>query len=283
MNTPPRVLRLERLARAAAGAALAALLVLGAGCRCGCGAGGPGSRLLPPSVTGKPYVGFYERVQGFDVWTVDGQYVRENLDEEFTNFGQHLNFKFIPARELWLDAENAPGEAPFFIDHLLEENRLMARGVPYDDALAKADEVERSERLKSGPGREGSTLLSSGRTAELIARIHKTLLAEWSDGVKVWVVDGELVRDVFFIDFTEGGHDKVYKFVPANEVWIDDDVTPGERRFILLHEMHERALMSRGWAYARAHRDSSRLEFRYRHRPAGLDAALRAEIARNRL
>jgi frataxin-like iron-binding protein CyaY len=277
MNAPSRVLRHERLARAAAVAALAALLALG-----GCGAGSPGSHLLPPSVPGKPYVGFCERVQGFDVWTVDGQYVRENLDEEFTNFGQHLNFKFIPARELWLDAENTPGEAHFFVAHLLEENGLMARGVPYDDALAKADDMERSERLASGPGREGAALLSSGRTAELIARIHKTLLAEYSDGVKVWIVDGELVRDVFFIDFTEGGHDKVYKFVPANEVWIDDDVRPGERRFILLHEMHERALMSRGWAYRRAHRDSSRIEYHYRRHPAGLDAALRAEIAKNR-
>jgi hypothetical protein len=31
------------------------------------------------------------------VWVVDGQYVRENLDKEFTNFGHHLLFHFIPS------------------------------------------------------------------------------------------------------------------------------------------------------------------------------------------
>jgi len=224
----------------------------------------------------------YEVHGPFKVWTVDGEKIRKDIDEEFTNFAHHLNFRFIPAREFWVDAENAPDETEFFVAHLLEEHRLMARGVPYDNALTKADEVERTERLKTRLGAECATLRDSGRTVELLARVHETLLADYSDGVKVWIVNGELVRDVFYIDFTEGGHDKVYAFIPANEVWIDDDVMAGERKFILLHELHERALMSRGWPYAKAHPDSSRIEFRYRHEPAGLDAALRTELAKNR-
>ena len=265
-----------RPSRAAAAAVLAALLVLG-----GC-SGRADRSVRPPTIPGKPYVSLYERAGGFEVWIVSGQYVRERLDEEFTNFGQHYEFRFIPAREFWLDVENAPGEASFFVDHLLEENRLMAGGMGYDDALTKADEVERSERLATGLGREVSSLRDAGRTPELLAKVHKTLLTEYSGEIRTWVVDGEIVRDVFFIDFTEGGHDKVYSFVPAGEVWIEDDVAPGEREFILLHEMHERALMSRGWPYARAHRDSSRVEYHFRRHPAGLDAALRAEIDRNR-
>lgn len=261
----------------AAACAVLAMLQLAAGC-----AGGPGSRILPPSVSGRPYISFYDRVEGFDVWLVNGQYVRETLDEEFTDFGQHLNFRFIPAREFWIDAENAPGEAPFFIRHLLVENRLMARGMRYDDALVKADEAEEAERVTTQLARAGAALRDSGKASELITMIHQALLPEYSAGVKVWVVDGELVRDILFIDFTEGGHDKVYKFIPRNEVWIDNDVMPAERKFILLHEVHERGLMSRGWTYERAHRDSSRVESRYRRHPGGLDAALRAEIAKNR-
>jgi hypothetical protein len=276
VTAPCREFQGKRLSRAAAAATLAALLLL-AGC-----AGGAGSRVLPPSVPGKPYLKLLETVGGFEVWVVNGQYVRENLNEEFTNFAHHLNFRFIPAREFWLDAENAPGETRFFINHLLKEHRLMAQGVPYKDALTRADDVELAERLKTVAGREGAALRDSGRTAELLTRVHKTLLTEYSDGVKVWVVDGELVRDVFDIDFTEGGHDKVYRFIPANEVWVDDDVMPGERKFIVLHELHERALMARGWPYAKAHPDSSRVEFHYRHDPAGLDAALQAELAKNR-
>jgi hypothetical protein len=97
------------------------------------------------------------------------------------------------------------------------------------------------------------------------------------------VVDGELVRDLYYIDFTEGGHDKVYKFVPPKEVWIDDDVSPAERKFILLHELHERHLMDLGWTYDKAHPDSSRIEFDGRRHPDKMDARLRAEIEINRI
>jgi hypothetical protein len=57
--------------------------------------------------------------------------VRENLDEEFTNFGQHYRFHFIPINEFWLDQQHAPGEEQFFIDHLLVEYRLMRYGMDY--------------------------------------------------------------------------------------------------------------------------------------------------------
>ena len=262
--------------RAAARITLA-LILFAAGC-----VPGPGDRVRPPSFSGHPYLSLFSRVEGFDVWLVDGQYVREALDEEFTDCGQHFGFRFIPPQEFWIDVEHVPGETPFFIRHLLVENALMARGVTYDDALIRADEAEQAERNASPLAREGAALRDTGRLPELIARIHQTSLTEYSAGVKVWVVDGELVRDVLFIDFTEGAHDRVYSFIPAGEVWIDNDVMPGEQRFILLHELHERGLMSRGWAYDRAHRDSSRLEYHYRRRPQGLDAALLAELAKNR-
>jgi hypothetical protein len=260
----------------AAAAVLAAVLAL-----VGCGEK-PAARIRPPSVPGQPYLRYCGQAGGFAVWVVNGAYIRENLDEEFTNFGQPLNFRFIPAGEFWLDEENAPGEAWFFIDHLLVENKFMARGVAYDKALAEADAVEKSERDKSQRGREAGEVARAGRTDELLRKVHEDLWAEFSGTVKVWVVDGELVRDLYFIDFTEGGHDKVYKFVPAGEVWIDDDVNPAERRFILLHELHERALMARGWAYPRAHKDSSRIEYKCRRNPSLLDAALRAEVEKNR-
>jgi len=238
--------------------------------------------IFPPSVPGKPYVRLFGRAGGTAVWIVDGPYVREHLDEEFTNFGQHYGFRFIPKDEFWLDDQNAPGEEPFFVAHLLVERRLMAGGLDYDPALDEADKAEQAIRDATPLARVGKALLAAGRRGELIARIHKQLLPEYGDRVKVWIVDGELVRDVFDIDFTEGGHDKVYAFVPPNEVWIDDDVMPREREFILLHEMHERHLMSLGWTYAKAHPDSSRIEYDCRRHPEKLAAALRAEIEKNR-
>lgn len=264
----------------AARAIVAILIAWALTCSC---AGVKRARIMPPGVPGKPYIAEYGRIGSITIFTVNGQYVRENLDEEFTNFGQHHRFRFIPRREFWLDRENVPGEELFFIHHLLMEAQLMQGGLSYDAALERADAAEKVERSRTGLAREGDALLKSGRNTELVDKIHKRLLKEYSAGVAVWIVDGELVRDLFFTDFTEGGHDKVYKYIPDREVWIDDDVLPEERKFILLHELHERRLMSMGWSYSRAHKASSKLEFYCRHHPEESDAMLRNEIERMKI
>ena len=69
------------------------------------------------------------------VWVVDGAYIRGHIDEEFTNFGQHYRYDYIPVNEFWIDQEAEHDELQFFIDHLLVEHRLMAQGVPYAKAL----------------------------------------------------------------------------------------------------------------------------------------------------
>ena len=84
------------------------------------------------------------------VWTMDGTYIRSNIDEEFTNFGQHYRYPYIPVNELWIDHEAKRDEQQFFIDHLLVEHKLMAAGMPYDEALPKADQAERKERRRAG-------------------------------------------------------------------------------------------------------------------------------------
>lgn len=96
----------------------------------------------------KPYIKKIETVSKFDVFFVDGSYIRENIDEEFTNFGQHFRFRFIPVDEFWIDFERTLGEEKFFIDHMLIENRLMSRGLSYNKALKAADRKENAERRK---------------------------------------------------------------------------------------------------------------------------------------
>lgn len=83
---------------------------------------------------------------------------------------------------------------------------------------------------------------------------------------------------MFDIDYTEGGHDQVYKFVPKGEVWIDNDVEPDERPYIMFHELHERNLMKEGLSYSEAHADSSRLEYHLRYHPAEVSEALKKEM-----
>jgi len=228
----------------------------------------------------KPYLKKIETVAGFDVWSVDGKYIREKIDEEFTNFGQHYRFWFIPRHEFWIDQERTPGEEHFFVDHLLLENRLMAEGLPYDQALEKADRKELKERRKADFIQKG---IKPGLSkAEVVAKVHKQLLKSYSRHLSVWVADGQLVRDVFFIDYTEGGHDKVYAFIPPREVWLDDDLELKERKFVLLHEVHERFLMTQGLKYFQAHRSASHIEYYCRHHPQELDKTLARELAKNK-
>ena len=44
----------------------------------------------------KPYIKKYKSINGFDVWIVDGKYIRDKINEEFTNFGLNSRFRFIP-------------------------------------------------------------------------------------------------------------------------------------------------------------------------------------------
>lgn len=228
----------------------------------------------------KPYIKKIATVSKFNVYFVDGEYVRDRMSEEFTNFGQHFGFRFIPKNEFWIDRERRLGEEEFFIDHMLVENRLMAEGMGYDDALARADRAEMKERRKS---EHMKGIRPRRKKSEYILKIHKKLLKRYStDKIRVWIVDGKMVRDLYFIDFTEGGHDKVYKFVPPGEVWLDDDLQLKEIKYVLLHEVHERRLMAQGWPYFKAHRSASHIEYYSRHHPAKLDKELQEEIAKNR-
>ncbi len=52
------------------------------------------------------------------IWILDGSYVRTHINEEFTNYGQHYECKYIPKTEFWIDQEVKPDEQKFFIDHL---------------------------------------------------------------------------------------------------------------------------------------------------------------------
>ena len=188
-----------------------------------------------------PYLQRDHKRDNYQVWIVDGAYIRGHIDEEFTNFGQHYRYPYIPEKEFWIDKEAEHDERAFFIEHLLVEHDLMAKGTSYDDALTQADRVERRERRRAGDVRK---VTHQGKELPDASTMHEHLWKKLENGVSVWIVNGRLVRSAFDIDFTAGGHDHVYEFVPEGEVWIDDAIDEKERGFVLLHELHERNLMA---------------------------------------
>jgi hypothetical protein len=103
------------------------------------------------------------------------------------------------------------------------------------------------------------------------------LWGKTTNGLHVWLVDGSSVRRNLFIDYTEGGHDLVYKWIPKNEVWIENQEDEQEREFFLVHELHERHLMDKGMDYERAHADASKVEHNVRRHPEKLAETLSKE------
>ena len=75
----------------------------------------------------QPYLRRDETRGDYQVWIVDGAYVRGHMDEEFTNFGQHYRYPYIPEKEFWIDNEAEHDERAFFIEYLLVEHDLMAK------------------------------------------------------------------------------------------------------------------------------------------------------------
>ena len=212
----------------------------------------------------KPYIKKIMKVSDFDVWLVDGNYIREKICEDFVNIGQHLLFKFIPKNEFWIAKEANSREENFYTHHLLIENRLMKKGMSYDRAWLIAASAEKRERMKSKLSKKLQKIKSNKNVVS--NNIHKKVLEKIGE-LRIWLVNGEAVRDKFRIDFAGGGHDKVYQFIPKNEIWIDDDLSVGERKFIIIHELKERKLMSKGRKYHDAHYVATELEDIARKKP----------------
>jgi len=242
----------------------------------------------------KPYIKKFASISGFNVFIVDGEYIRKNMDEEFTNCAQHYVFSFIPKNEFWIDKERKPGEENYYINSMLTMNRLLAKGLSREEATKIADRQERKERANSKLMKKEIRLEKF--PDKLIHSVHKDLLQKYSTKkIKIWIVNGEAVRDLFFLDFTEGGHGYVYPFVPKDEIWIDDDIEPDEVKFVLLHELHERNLMAKGWCYdtdtkanlktgkikKSAHQDSSKIEYACRMNKKDINKELKKEIEKN--
>lgn len=173
-----------------------------------------------------PYLQRVETRDDYHVWIVDGGYIRGHIDEEFTNFGQHYRYHYIPEKEFWIDRDAGHDERTFFIEHLLVEHDLMAKSASYGDALTQADRIERRGRRRTGDVRK---VTHQGKDLPDGSEVHERLWKKLENEIPVWIVNGRLVRSAFDIDFTAGGHDHVYEFVPECEVWIDDAIEEKER------------------------------------------------------
>jgi len=203
----------------------------------------------------KPYIEKIETIGPFEVWLVDPTWICRFIEREFTNFAQPLNPRFkgkIPPREFWIAQGVDPMEIDLFIDHMMVEYELMKRGWSYKTAEAEAIRIEQRERARgSGPFFEAKKQLDLKAERKLI---------EAAGELKIFLVDGKLVR-VTDPRFCSGGHSRVYPaYVPDHHVWIDDTSPQREWNYFILHEVNEFFEME-DLPYPTAHKHSSRLEY----------------------
>jgi hypothetical protein len=202
--------------------------------------------------------------EGYNVWIVDGAAVRRDLYPAFLYGGNPQRYLFIPHNEIWIDNAIAAEEFEYTIAHEFLERSLMARrGMSYDDAHNRALELEHAMR----------------RADDSLARAHERGLSRVSptdcDGVKeivelpdsialrsiyrgplgtrgdisIWIVDGAAVRRDIYPDFGLSDNDLACHFIPANEIWIDGQISCEETEFSIATELYERELMAKGVPY----------------------------------
>lgn len=216
---------------------------------------------------------------GIIIWLVDGGRVRKEHNENFVQSGGHIHFPFIPTDEFWIDVGTDSREHGFFIDRFLAERILIASGTQRETAAEIAATLERHER-EATLSREIREL--KDRQRALIKRIHRKPFTPYhSNHLAVWLVDGKLVRDLIFLEYDAGGHDRVYPWIPEREIWIEEALPPKERPFILVHELHERFLMGLGKRYPEAHQGATIIEDRLRDHPDDLESRIREELEKN--
>lgn len=198
----------------------------------------------------------------YKVYTVNGETIR-NLSKKDEEFGLSYSFKYfgiIPKNEIWIEDDVKENERPILIYIELYKLKLIDSGMEKWDAYHKAEKMDKKLREK----------MDKNSNKKVDDNIYKKEYCKIKDAeVTVWLVDGEKVRDNWKSDFMEGGHNYVYKWIPNNEIWIEDGLKDKEIPFILIHEFVERTLMKeKKMKYDDAHNIAAKVE--WNKRPNGV-------------
>jgi hypothetical protein len=98
--------------------------------------------------------------------------------------------------------------------------------------------------------------------------LNKRLIDE-VDEFKVFLVNGEFVRNNLEIEFTMGSHKLMSDFIPKDEVWLDDRMSDNDILALIHHEVVEARLMRKGMSYEDAHALATKSEMKFRKKMLG--------------
>ena len=217
------------------------------------------------------YRNFWGDKDGYKVWFIDGDKVRSTLYQEYLYGGNDQRYLFNPKGEIWIDNAVSCEEFEMTLAHELNERHLMAKfgwtyAVAHDSSLA-IEVIMRRKYEKICRAHEDSlpkmlvTDYSNSKEIKDIEdsvklqNIYRVPLGD-RNGIKVWVVDGYLVRKNIFPDFGFSGNDITYHFIPNKEIWIDGQISAEETEYSISLELMQRDLMSKGKSFDDAYEES---------------------------
>jgi hypothetical protein len=232
----------------------------------------------PKNIFKKKLIGTFGK---FTIYLVDDEIVRNKAEyaEEFSDYGVNickkglstLNFKFIPKDEIWIAKSIKQSERHFIIGNALSYVKNIENGINPGDAYDKALEKEQARRTKDIINKlhiKQHKPMEDPPHKDIPGKVYvrKYLtIKDNKDIVKVYLINGEVVRDLYKTDYVEGGHGYVYEWIPLDEIWVDAKVKADEIPVIILHEYLERILMKfKGFPYVRAHNAALKVEFDHR-------------------
>lgn len=94
-----------------------------------------------------------EAVGKFKVFLVNGEFIRSNLEPDFTMGSHHFVSDYIPEGEIWIDDRLSDKDRLSLIHHEIHETKLMKKGLSYEEAHASATRSEmrfRRKKFKNG-------------------------------------------------------------------------------------------------------------------------------------
>lgn len=177
--------------------------------------------------------------------------------EEFGNYAIHESFpKIIKKNEVWIANCLSEKERNIVIRSALERLKKLEKGYSSNEAYNHSIKMEKEIREKHSTTRKNSH----------VPKKKKYTSIHFNDQIyHVYLVNGKEIRDNFKTDFTQGGNGYAYKWVPKNEIWIEDGLDDSEIPFIVLHELTEAKLMeNKNLSYDEAHILASKEEFKKR-------------------
>jgi hypothetical protein len=211
---------------------------------------------------------YWGEKEGYKIWFVDGNRVRLKLYREFLYGGNEQRYLFNPKGEIWIDNAVSCEEFEMTLAHELNERHLMAKFgwtylVAHDSSLAvelimrrRFEQICKSheESLPKVPVKDFDNIKEIRDIPDSIQLkdIYRVPMGE-RNGIRVWIVDGYLVRKNFYPDFGFSGNDLAYRFIPEKEIWIDGQISAEETEYSIATELMERDLMSKGKNYSESY------------------------------